>query len=456
MEWTGDWSDSSPLWTEQMQQEIERVVKSDDGTFWMSFQDMLANFYSINVCMIRNPKYNKEPWIESRRRFYMDYDASDYDDTYDDDDRLSVPLFALTITQPGGGHFIAAVHQEDIRCQGAKPYIDIGVSVLKVDPTYGTFSLVIGSGTSVERQNQTEQFDLPPGKYLVVPTTTGIKLKQQMQQQSPSSSSGDTDTTTTTTIIGGQQQQRPPPKQLVIRGSDGKVERFTDAAEEVFSELFDRMDYDGDGLLNKAELDQFMVRTEGAPIQDKAYQWLLDHFEAPQAKGLSKRGFILAQLFVFERVGADEESLFGEFKALGYNDQLELSHGRSAVLSVHGSVGFSLEVLPFDPAVFEAALELPIVEHGEVTQYEGGKVCLYRHRGGYGGVSFVVANNHSQPLLFVMDCSGSKNVISHRPNLKHEELVPAGGRHVMHHLAPADVSAGSWSWKYSASYMFSP
>ena len=454
MEWNGDWSDSSPLWTEQMLQEIERVVKSDDGTFWMSFQDMLTNFYSINVCMTRHPKYSQQPWIESRRKFYIDYDADDFPiataAVTDDDDRVSVPIFALTVSQPGGGHFIAAVHQEDIRCQGAKPYIDIGVSVLKVDPTYGTFSLVTGSGTSVERQNQTDQFHLPAGKYLVVPTTTGIKLKQQCIQEG---------STTATNMEGQQQQQRPHPKQLVIRDiqEGGQAVRFTEEAEEVFSELFDRMDHDGDGLLNKVELDQFMVRSEGAPIQDKAYQWLLDHFEPPEAKGLSKRGFIRAQLFVFERVGADEESLFREFRSLGYNDQLELSHGRSAVLSVHGSVAFSLDVLPFDPAVFEEAVELPIVQHGEVTQYEGGKVCLYRHRGGYGGVSFVVANNHpSQPLLFVMDCSGSKNVVSHRPSLRHEEMVPAGGDAVMHHLAPADVSAGSWSWSYKASYMFSP
>ena len=158
MEWNGDWSDSSPLWTEQMLQEIERVVKSDDGTFWMSFQDMLTNFCSINVCMTRHPKYSQQPWIESRRKFYIDYDADDSPiaatAVTDDDDRVSVPIFALTVSQSGGGHFIAAVHQEDIRCQGAKPYIDIGVSVLKVDPTFGTCSLVTGSGTSVERQNQ--------------------------------------------------------------------------------------------------------------------------------------------------------------------------------------------------------------------------------------------------------------------------------------------------------------
>jgi hypothetical protein len=54
MEWTGDWSDTSPLWTEEMQAEIEVIEASDDGMFWMSFEDLVKNFYSVNVCMVRH------------------------------------------------------------------------------------------------------------------------------------------------------------------------------------------------------------------------------------------------------------------------------------------------------------------------------------------------------------------------------------------------------------------
>ena len=51
-----------------------------------------------------------------------------------------------------------------------------------------------------------------------------------------------------------------------------------------YSELFDRMDYDGDGFLSKSELDQYMMRTEGAPVQDTAFQWLKHKFESKEGK----------------------------------------------------------------------------------------------------------------------------------------------------------------------------
>ena len=86
MEWTGDWSDRSPKWTPALRAEvccislcdllpflifISHVVANscyfflgggaiqmnstdeDDGTFFMSFEDFLSNFDSVNVCMTR-------------------------------------------------------------------------------------------------------------------------------------------------------------------------------------------------------------------------------------------------------------------------------------------------------------------------------------------------------------------------------------------------------------------
>ena len=50
-EWQGDWSDKSNLWSQQMKQAINPVF-GDDGTFWMSFQDFVANFRALNVCKV--------------------------------------------------------------------------------------------------------------------------------------------------------------------------------------------------------------------------------------------------------------------------------------------------------------------------------------------------------------------------------------------------------------------
>lgn len=48
-EWNGDWSDQSPLWTEEMKDEIEYVDKND-GMFYMSEKDFKKYYYEIAIC----------------------------------------------------------------------------------------------------------------------------------------------------------------------------------------------------------------------------------------------------------------------------------------------------------------------------------------------------------------------------------------------------------------------
>jgi hypothetical protein len=44
-------------------------------------------------------------------------------------------MYVLTVHK--AGEFLFEVHQEDVRCSGAKEYIDVGVSILKTNETYG-------------------------------------------------------------------------------------------------------------------------------------------------------------------------------------------------------------------------------------------------------------------------------------------------------------------------------
>lgn len=57
--WKGDWSDKSELWTTSLR---ERLMPhgADEGLFWISFNDMLKYFDSIDVCKVR------EDWNEIR------------------------------------------------------------------------------------------------------------------------------------------------------------------------------------------------------------------------------------------------------------------------------------------------------------------------------------------------------------------------------------------------------
>jgi hypothetical protein len=51
-EWTGDWSDKSPLWTEKCKLQVD-FKNADDGCFWISFSDYDKFFYITTICYYR-------------------------------------------------------------------------------------------------------------------------------------------------------------------------------------------------------------------------------------------------------------------------------------------------------------------------------------------------------------------------------------------------------------------
>ena len=52
-EWTGDWSDKSPLWTAKTKAQVN-LVDADDGTFWISFRDYCTFFYITTICFYKD------------------------------------------------------------------------------------------------------------------------------------------------------------------------------------------------------------------------------------------------------------------------------------------------------------------------------------------------------------------------------------------------------------------
>ena len=150
----------------------------------MSFDDFVSNFYSVNVCMASVPlglssdgeresttRFKaRQPWTESRNRFT--YTMVDVDDVK----HVSCPSYLLTLSS-ASNHVFVSVHQKDIRSAGSRPYIDIGVTVMQVDPSSESGHKVIAStGNSCDRQIQTNSLSLPAGHYIITPTSTGCKL----------------------------------------------------------------------------------------------------------------------------------------------------------------------------------------------------------------------------------------------------------------------------------------
>jgi calpain-15 len=52
-EWTGDWSDSSQLWTPELKAQLN-VSSREDGIFFMSMNDFQKYFNDIAICYYHN------------------------------------------------------------------------------------------------------------------------------------------------------------------------------------------------------------------------------------------------------------------------------------------------------------------------------------------------------------------------------------------------------------------
>jgi calpain-15 len=180
LEWTGDWSDNCPKWTPALKQELGHTA-GDDGTFWISFEDLVVHFTGVNVCMCRNPEHNAEPWVEFRQPIEYKFSTRGAG-------VINVDMFVVTVHETCD--LFASVHQPDQRIIGSLPYIDVGVVILQ-STGVGTFRHVSSSGTSVERQNQFEAKNLVPGEYIVIPTSTGSKLQSYLQRLNRPTVEGD-------------------------------------------------------------------------------------------------------------------------------------------------------------------------------------------------------------------------------------------------------------------------
>ena len=56
LEWNGEWSDDSELWTSQIKKNLNYDPKFDDGTFWINLKNFLKHFGRLCCCKVR-PNY---------------------------------------------------------------------------------------------------------------------------------------------------------------------------------------------------------------------------------------------------------------------------------------------------------------------------------------------------------------------------------------------------------------
>jgi calpain-15 len=142
-EWTGDWSDSSPLWTKELKQELGWEAK-DDGSFWMSFKDFCHYFFGVTICMV-NPQFHYQALLKTQKK----------------DD---FAVFKVTFEKTGEAFF--TVTHEDFRKfdQEDLDYSPVRAVVCKKTPE--GIQRVTGFGNAFARDTSL-RLDVQAGEYLV-------------------------------------------------------------------------------------------------------------------------------------------------------------------------------------------------------------------------------------------------------------------------------------------------
>ncbi|XP_023369694.1 calpain-8 isoform X1 [Otolemur garnettii] len=200
VEWTGAWSDDAPEWNEiDPRQKAELDKKAEDGEFWMSFSDFLKQFSRLEICNLSPDSLSSEEvhkWnlVLFNGRWTRGSSAGgcqNYPATYWTNPQFKIRLDKVDEDQEEGDGepcctVLLGLMQKNRRRQKrlGQGMLSIGYAVYQVpqelqrhteehlgrDFFLGRQSSA-GSSTYVNLREVSGRARLPPGEYLVVPST---------------------------------------------------------------------------------------------------------------------------------------------------------------------------------------------------------------------------------------------------------------------------------------------
>uniref|UniRef100_A0A8C5B574 Calpain-1 catalytic subunit n=1 Tax=Gadus morhua TaxID=8049 RepID=A0A8C5B574_GADMO len=191
VEWTGSWSDNSREWDS-----VDRNVRSklqnrsEDGEFWMSFSDFLREFSRLEICNLtpdalqncQLKKWSTSLYQGEWRRGSTAGGCRNFPATYWINPQFKVALEHPDTAGQSGCSFLVALMQKDRRKKrregkdmetiGFAIYEFAGKSAVHLKRDYFlTHSSSARSELFINLREVSSRFSLPPGEYIIVPST---------------------------------------------------------------------------------------------------------------------------------------------------------------------------------------------------------------------------------------------------------------------------------------------
>lgn len=396
-EWQGAWSDGDRRWTPRMKRAVADVVgcavdelglDSNDGTFWMNFEDFVAHFRSFSMALQNSP--SGQPWFEKRARGLLS--AAD-----------PAELYRLTLTDDA--HVFVGLHQPDERQKGAPAnYIDLAITIARKHN--GTLQFQDAAPPTIDRQlvcpfPTSYDSKWPAGDYVICAYTTGANFSWPTTQAWPR--------------VYESRLMRP-----------------------VTREIFTRFNTNLDGVL---DLDELSTLLGDAGVRRHVTE--ARRLQRASADGVTERG-----LAKWLEQREDWQTLLSH---LGYgpgptpSDPPCLYDRCSVALAVHADAPIMLAKTSDDAHLIDVAQELPLLKMG--TKHAYGDVDVYVLQSAK-GISLLAKNTLEDASLDVrMDASKSKNCKSHAGFLDVSVRLEPGESKILHHLSAAK-RGNAWGFTF--------
>uniref|UniRef100_UPI00358EFEA7 calpain-3 n=1 Tax=Myxine glutinosa TaxID=7769 RepID=UPI00358EFEA7 len=199
VEWIGPWSDNSKEWENIDDPEDKKHLQwqlKDDGEFWMAFEDFKRNFTKLEICNLTPDALSDEhthKWTvsTSEGRWVRGCSAGgcrNYPNTFWTNPQYRLRLYEED-DDPGDDEvlcsFIVALMQKHRRREARRrvTMLTIGFTIYKVPEEFRDKKdhlpkevflynkSVAHSESYINLREVTERFRLPPGEYVIVPST---------------------------------------------------------------------------------------------------------------------------------------------------------------------------------------------------------------------------------------------------------------------------------------------
>ncbi|XP_042301899.1 LOW QUALITY PROTEIN: calpain-14 [Sceloporus undulatus] len=195
-EWKGDWSDNSGKW-ELLNPKEKMLLRRDfeDGEFWMSLQDFQTHFVDLMICKLTPDLMSQEDgkkWMCSMQsgKWVKGSTAGGRMSAHKDTFSMN-PQYLLKVLQGNGSKrsfyscsvLISLIQKRNNKHRNRMPHLNIGLSVYKLGQEYYNSNQKLPStffacnrplnwSLFVNEREVTQDFRLPPGSYVIVPSTS--------------------------------------------------------------------------------------------------------------------------------------------------------------------------------------------------------------------------------------------------------------------------------------------